>query len=199
MPNFSLQQNATLNGTSAPVNQVSVTDNLATNVNESIPIAQPGQLTTRTDNTHGTITMTNSGHGITTGQRIDLYWSNGQTYNVTVGTVSGTSVPITLSTGSLPVVNSAVTAGIATQVLIAITGNNLSALLFTTPSNGYFVMDTSGPADENPQYVAAGGSYTWYTGSGITNPLAGVTIASMWMSHSNVNSAVNMQAGALYH
>lgn len=199
MPQFTSQSNASLGTTVAPTVQATVTDNLAIEIDESIPAAQPGSLTTRTDTTHGTLTMTNAGHGIQTGDRVDLYWSGGQTYNVTVGTVAGTSVPITLSTGTLPALNSAVTVGIAKQVDIALTGNNLSALLFTAPVQGYFVMATSAPADENAQLVAAGGAYTWYTGSGITNPLAGVTIASIWLSHSDTTQANNLKAAALAH
>lgn len=201
MPQFNLNQNASLDAVSAAPSQISVTDNLVIVVQESVPAAQPASLTTRTDNTHGTLTMTNSGHGIITGQRIDIQWAAGQTYNVTVGTVSGTSVPITLSTGTLPAAATAITVGIPQQTLIAITGDNLSALLFVMPAatSGYVVMATSAPADENAQYIAAAGSYSWYTGSGITNPLAGVTIASVWISHFNVNAAQTPGVAALAH
>lgn len=64
-------------------------------------------LTTRTSATAGTITAP-SGHGITTGATIDLYWMAViNTYNtaqvrrnVTVGTVSGTSIPFSGGEGN---------------------------------------------------------------------------------------------------
>lgn len=59
-----------------------------------VPPAAAGTLTTRTDNQTGTLTMSDAGHGITTGAVIDLYWEGGARYGITVGTVSGTSVPI---------------------------------------------------------------------------------------------------------
>ena len=37
--------------------------------------AKVGALTTRTDNTTGTLTMS-AGHGLLTGNRLDLYWTN---------------------------------------------------------------------------------------------------------------------------
>ena len=201
MPKFATQVQSSLEGITISPQQVTVTDNLAADLAVSVLAAQPSTLTTRTDATHGTLTMTNSGHGIVTGQRIDLYWTGGQIYNVTVGTVSGTSVPITLSTGTLPSLNAVINAGIPVKTLVAITGDNLSALLFNgiTSERSYFVMATVAPVDENPQMVATNGSYQWYTGSGITNPLAGVVIASVWVSHGDTAGAHTMQAGALSH
>lgn len=72
--------------------------------------AKAGTLSARTGNTTGTLTLS-TGHGITTGDVVDLYWSGGFRYNVTVGTVSGNSVPLSDSGGgdNLPALNAAVT------------------------------------------------------------------------------------------
>lgn len=59
----------------------------------AVPAGKAGTLTTRTDNETGTLTL-EANHGITTGSTIDLYWDGGARYTITVGTVSGTSVPI---------------------------------------------------------------------------------------------------------
>lgn len=71
-------------------------------------------LSTRTSATEGTITAP-SGHGVTTGSTIDVYWrteyatdawSSHIRYGVSVGTVSGTSIPISGGTGDdLPALN----------------------------------------------------------------------------------------------
>jgi hypothetical protein len=198
MPTMAVSQSYSLNGMPGAVN-TTITDNLASNIVESIPAAQPSTLTTRTNNTVGTLTMTNSNHGIVNNQRVDFYWAGGQCYNVTVGTVSGTSVPFTTAT-ALPVVNTVINVGIATQVLLAVTGNNLSGLLLSAPSaNGYFVFDSSAPADLLAEFVSAGIAYGWFTGNGVTNPLAGGTVASIWMSHNNTAGAMTMSAGTLSH
>jgi hypothetical protein len=178
-----------------------VTDSSAVEANPTIPAAQPATLTTRTSNTAGTLTMTNTSHGITTGQRIDLYWTGGQCFNATVGTVSGTSVPFTLVSGgsSLPIATTVVGVGIATSTAFVLTGNNLTALVYVAPVSGWFVTST-GSADENPQYVLAGQNYSWFNGNGAANPLASEAIATIWISHSSQTGAVTgMLAAAAAH
>jgi hypothetical protein len=169
----------------------------------SIPAAQPGTLT-HTTNTTGTILMTNAGHGITTGQRVDIYWSGGQCYNATVGTVSGLSVPISAVSGgsNLPSTGTTVYVGIATQVTLNVVGNNLTALLMQgVPASylGYFVFDASS-SDDYAALITGGYFGGWKTGDTTTNPLATYTITSVWMSHSNPAAAcTTMLATVLAH
>lgn len=94
--------------------------------------APAGTLTTRTDNSTGTLTMSSGGHGIATGNIIDLYWSGGRRYKVTVGTVSGTSVPISVGSGdNLPIATTAVVACVRTNVNTAIDGDNSQLLVIS--------------------------------------------------------------------
>lgn len=60
----------------------------------SVPAPKAGTLTTYTDANTATLTM-NSGHGITTGDKFDLYWNGGVRINCVAGTVSGNTVPFT--------------------------------------------------------------------------------------------------------
>lgn len=109
-----------------------VTDDSAVIANPaSVSAAQPATLTTRTSNTAGTLTMTNASHGVTTGMRLDFYWTGGSCFGVTAGTVSGTSVPFTLVQGGdvLPVANTAITVGKCEQVTFAVTGDLVSGLV----------------------------------------------------------------------
>ena len=55
-----------------------------------------GPLTTRTSDTAGTATL-EAGHGISTGDVVVVTWDGGLRENVTVGTVTGGSVPLTAS------------------------------------------------------------------------------------------------------
>lgn len=78
------------------------------NYQVALPAGKAGTLTTRTDNTDGTATL-GTGHGIATGNTVDIYWAGGVRYGVTVGTVSGTSVPFSGGAGdNLPTESTAI-------------------------------------------------------------------------------------------
>jgi hypothetical protein len=63
-----------------------------------VPHGFSGSLSTRTDAETGVLTLA-GGHGISTGMIIDLFWTNpsgtaGHRRGITIGTVSGNSVPV---------------------------------------------------------------------------------------------------------
>ena len=94
----------------------------------TLPVGKTGTLSTRTDANTGELTLT-GGHGIVTGQIIDLYWPGGRRYNVVVGTVSTNVVPIDLGSGNdLPLAAAAIVATPQVQINTAIDGDNLSVL-----------------------------------------------------------------------
>lgn len=64
-----------------------------------LPAGKAGTLSTRTNATQGIATL-GGGHGIATGNTVDLYWVGGRRFGVTVGTVSGNSVPFSGGTGN---------------------------------------------------------------------------------------------------
>ena len=65
--------------------------------NETIPAAKSGTLTTRTDNSNGVITMS-SGHGIVTGNVINIYWTGGSRKGITAS-VSTNALTVTGGSG----------------------------------------------------------------------------------------------------
>ena len=93
-----------------------------------LPAGKTGQLTTRTDNETGTLTMS-GGHGITTGAIIDLYWATGARFGILVGTVATNSVPIgadNSGTGdNLPTNLTNVVASVQVPFNVAIDGDEL--------------------------------------------------------------------------
>ena len=203
MPQFTLNLSASMSGINGQF-LAAATDNIGSIMQPTVLPAQPGQLTTRTSGTAGTLTMQNANHGIVTGQRIDIYWTGGQCYNATVGTVSGASVPFTAVSGgsAWPSLNTEVVAGICLQVDgLAVNGANLSALFEVLPAgtSGYFVYDTSVPADVLADFVVGPAPNYWYTGGPGSNPLSTNTVASVWFSHNNTLQSVQMQAGLLSH
>lgn len=158
----------------------------------SVAAAKPGDLTTRTNDTDGTLTM-DTGHGFATSDVIDLYWDGGSRIGVVVGTVATNSVPISGGTGdNLPVNNTAITAmkrNIHSES-IAFAGNDLRVISISSPvpcvvhlvaSDGTtyhaslrIVADDAVPA----QY-----SYLWDNLSGVPNPVAGDAVGQIHITH----------------
>lgn len=180
---------------------ITVTDDNGITANPTIIAAQPGVLTTHTTNATGTMTMTNSSHGLTTGQRVDLYWTGGQCYGAVLGTVSGTTVPIASVSGgsNLPASSTAIVVGIATSVPFSLIGSNLQALVATGPQQGYFVYN-DGTSDDLAILIVAGGVSIWAVQDPSVNPLAGDTPTKVYVSHSyTVGSVTGMTTAAIVH
>lgn len=159
-----------------------------------------GTLTTRTDNTTGSATM-ESGHGITTGAKVSIYWYDvhgvlaGSRYNVTIGTVSGTTVPISNSGSgdNLPVATTALVMMVEQSESVLLTGNNVKAILAWSPVPATLhIMDDAGtPAIITTIELDADQVYRWYYDSGKTSPVAAVNITAVKGSHGD---GVNSQA-----
>lgn len=148
------------------------------------PAAQAGILTTRTDNDTGTITMSSGGHTITTGMRVDLYWTGGVRRGVTVGTVSGTAVPIDLGSGdNLPSTSTAIKVAIPTERTFAFDGDDVMAIACKGSCRSQFVIVDVANAELKYYYNHNSKVPYWYYGNGVTNPLAGTTVATVFVSH----------------
>ncbi len=161
-----------------------------------IAVAKIGQLTTRTDNNTGTLTMA-SGHGIITGDRLDIYWTEndikGHRRGVVVGTVASLSVPIDLGAGdNLPTNLTAVTAQVPTEEELLVTGDNVQFIACKSSRRGIIVFADVSDVELAAVYTelegTTGGGYQWYTGNGLTNPLAGDACTKVFFS--NGDSAV---------
>jgi len=177
-------RNYSIGGLSFVANST-ITSPVASQWSVGLGAAKVGTLTTRTNNTDGTLTM-NSGHGITTGQRLDIYWAGGSTYGATVGTVSGNSVPFTGGQGdNLPIATTAITAMVPVSEPIALTGNNAVGIGANCPAGGRVVFAAANNStifavslrtSTNPSYI-------WSSGDGGSNPLAGGTVSQVFLSH----------------
>lgn len=172
-----------------------VTSNSIERTSPSVPAAKTGALTTRTNNTDGTLTM-DAGHGFATGNLIDLYWNGGSRRGVVCGTVATNSVPISGGAGdNLPVNNTPITAAIPTQITMAITGDDCEAIASYCPVSGNVVFRNGTTVLLAHQILPnLGGSRLWVLGEGITNPLAGVTVTNVVLSHGDSTQAQTMRA-----
>ncbi len=171
----------------------------------ALAVAKIGQLTTRGSNTAGTLTMT-TGHGFTTGVRLDIYWVGGVRRGVTVGTVSVDSVPFTLGAGdNLPDNLTAVVAMIPAAYVLTFTGDNCKFADGSNPTVARvsFVFTQSDSTlifgvTINTGLSATGDCWSWNYSSGTTNPFAGVTNGKVYMSHDSTTVTQTPLANALY-
>lgn len=191
MPTATINNRITVEGRTYTRATTVAADGIALKEQTAVPAAKIGQLTTRTDNNTGTLTMA-SGHGITTGARLDIYWTEGgvkgHRRGVTVGTVAGLSVPFDLGAGdNLPTNLTAVTACVPQEEDFLVTGDNTQYIGAKSSRRGIIVLaqsdDTELLAVATEIEGSTGGGYQWFDGNGVTNPLAGASIAKVFFSN----------------
>lgn len=159
-------------------------------LDETLAASQAGSLTTRTSDTAGTITMTEADHTIATGNTIDVYWSGGVRYGVTVGTVSTTSVPISGGSGDvLPAAATAVTVVVQASANLTIDGDNtkiisieLSSTTKSLRTAGHIQLVDSSAAEVTELDLVTNVPQTWDIEGGSANPFTGNIIAAAKLS-----------------
>lgn len=204
MSTSSILFQTTINGSSYSMTRTTEEYDLVTVIpTVSFPGGKTGTLTTRTDANTGTLTM-DSGHGIGTGQRLDIYWTtNGLQYcqrGATVGTVSVNSVPIDGGVGSdLPANNTAIVAMVPTlQTVTLDTGDFVMwcARTSTTKAVTLSFGTTSGSYTEDAVVTLNGSdneygdTIVWASTYFAANPIVGASnFNSVYISHGDTSSA----------
>lgn len=160
--------------------------------------AKAGTLSTRTNDTDGTLTL-GAAHGVATSDVIDLYWDGGRRYGVTVGTVSGTSVPISGGTGdNLPAQDTAITCAVQQVIDIDVEGDLLVAIGAVCGKRGQLCLMESTTVHLHVD-LAAGEPWLWIKDSGFANPVVGDTITHAVFTQSDAGaSPPTFRMGVLY-
>lgn len=166
-----------------------------------IPAAKTGELTTRTNNTEGTLTM-DTGHGILTGDRLDLYWEGGSRRGITVGTVAGDSVPLTDSGAgdNLPAAETEITAMVPEEEAMVFEGDDLLALVADLRARGTIVIAESDDTEllHIPFETGSNEAFHWRQSSGVTNPLATESAAKVFISQAGSEATTQARARAFF-
>lgn len=185
-------------GSDAYVTRFADTGEEKIEVAPSIPAAKSGTLTTRTDDDTGILTMT-SGHGITTGQKLDVFWAGGSRRNMTVGTVATNSVPIDLGSGdNLPAASTAITAMVPVSFSVAsFNGDAVLGFAVYSPVAGYVVICQNGSTNTAPYHLDAGEGKSFSFSAGDTNPIAATDITVLKFSHGDSSQAREMRFAAI--
>lgn len=167
-----------------------------------LPAADSGTLSTRTSDTAGTLTL-GSGHGVSTGDTIDIFWvASGVlkcAYGATVGTVVGTSVPFTGASGDvLPAVDSAVTADVVVEINVDFDGDDAKIVILQSNRQGHFDFQDSGDASLEQDKLEANEPWFYVSDLGYTNPLAGNPVDALLLSNKDSANAATVKLGVLY-
>lgn len=178
--------------------------NTALSLEVTLPVAQAGTLTTRTDADTGEITMSSGAHTIATSDVVDIHWSGGVRYGVTVGTVAGTAVPFDLGAGDdLPSTSTAVTVAVQVDTNIALDGDNanLVAVLMDDAAGGsaagHVDFQDSGDASIAELDLVANVPQTYDLASGIANPFTGNPITHCVATNASTTAAATLKVVAL--
>lgn len=165
---------------------------------QALAAAKTGSLTERTDNTAGELTMT-TGHGITDGARIAIFWSGGCAYLGTVGIVVGNAVPFTGAKGdNLPVDDTAVTVQVMTPLDVDFDGDKAEIVAASFRRRGVVVFEDSDGAVLDAGDIAAGEGYVYVSGLSQSNPLAGNPVDQVWVASGDSDDTNAFVLGVLY-
>lgn len=180
--------------------QVSVafsrTDDGAGQWSQSPAAAAPGDLTTRTDDNTGVVTL-DAGHSIVTG-KVDVFWDGGRRYNVDA-TVVVNACSIDGGAGDvLPADETPVS--VCQQVIVnaAFDPDDVSVLLVTATKRASIVLVDSGGAALLALDLEAGECCLWWEDSGLTRPFTGNAVAAIWITNGDDDEANTITVSVLY-
>jgi hypothetical protein len=195
--NVGITKNFSLGGKSFAENRTKTAGAIAAQIDKTVAAAKTGTLTTRTDDNTGEITGQAS-HGVTTGDRLDVYWSTGHRRGMTVGTVASLAIPIDGGSGdNLPADETPVTMMVPEEVKFDIDGDDMIALLTSSQRRGLFVFTGADDAEDYYVYFPnAAMADAWYEEMATTNPIASDAVTKVFISHADSSNTSIMRAAA---
>lgn len=161
----------------------------------ALPAGKAGSLSTRTDDNTGVVTS--ASHGITNAANVDVYWTGGVRYGMTVSTYDTNTVTLDGGAGdNFPTENTAVVAVQQVQINTAIDGDNVKLIgicLETSDSSinsaGHVDFQDATAATIEAIALVANSPWSWDANSGITNPLTGNAVTVCYASNGNSSTA----------
>ena len=159
----------------------------------SLPAAKTGNLTTRTSDTVGTLTM-DAGHGIATADLIDLYWEGGSRRSVIVGTVSTNSVPISGGSGDvLPADESEITAMVQNVETVVVLAADVRALAVEVGAKATIIFKEADNTEIYDRTFKDGaGADLWHEEGPDANPI-GEDIGKVTLTHGDSTGAKTLR------
>lgn len=162
----------------------------------TLPAAEAGTLSTRTTDTTGVLTITDTALEI--GDVIDIYWDGGMRYDVDVDNVVAAAVTFSGGAGDvLPTQDDPITA--AEQVVIDtdFDGANLVAIGALCTQRGHLSFQES-DATELSVELTASEPWFWVDAQEIANPLVGTVVGNIQVSQASSTATAALNVGILY-
>ena len=197
MPDITYQQTVAVGGVTISGNVTRSAEGQLSQV-VPLPVAKSGTLSTRTDDNTGELTL-GTGHGITTGATINLYWAGGNRYGVTVGTVVVNAVPIDLGAGdNLPIATTAITAAVVVAADIAFDGDQAIIIAAQCDQIVHCDVQESGGTQIVGLDLLVNEPWVWTNGGPSANPVASHTVGKIVAANSSSTAAATLRFGTLY-
>lgn len=155
----------------------------------ALPAGKAGTLTTRTDDNTGVATVA-TGHGITTSDKVSVFWTGGSRYNVTVTATTSTTISIDSGSGdNLPLATTALVVTKEVTAAIDVDGDKIVAIATKTTQRSSVEFKTAVPASVVRYDMAANEGRFYVEGVDMTNDLAGEVIASVVAANGTTTDA----------
>jgi len=166
--------------------------------------ANAGDLTTRTDNTTGVLTMDDANHGITNAAIFDLHWQNSSVpqcaYGCVADSVSGNSIGFSVTGGDvLPAANTAINAQLVTTLDVDVDGDLLEIVAVGANIDAHITFRDAGDNVLMGRTIPANSAWKWVKNSGDNNELAGNAIAYAEVSCGNATNGATVKIGGVYN
>jgi hypothetical protein len=169
----------------------------------AVAAAKAGTLSTRTNDTAGTLTMA-ANHGITNAAKIDIGWNDSSSdfqacYGATVGTVSNLSVPFTGAAGTvLPTENATIAAQVRLPQNVAWDNDDGVLLGFMSTRNGHVVFEDSGNNVLKAQRMRASEACLYWDEGFMANPITGNAVEQLQLTNLDSANAATFKLCGLY-
>jgi len=167
-----------------------------------IPLGFAGDLTTRTDDDTGVVTLDGADHGLTDSDFVDVYWidANGVNqvqYKCAITDVTSAAITINAGIGTvLPAQDTAVTMGLRIEVDLDFAYADLVALGIQCPVLSHIEIMEEDDTTIMGRVLANGVPFVWIDDQDTVNPLD-EDVGKCWVSNGTVAASV-VQIGALF-
>lgn len=170
----------------------------------SLAAGKAGTLTTRTDADTGVIT-TSAAHGLSAGNRVDVYWSGGRRRGMLVSSAAdGTHVTVGTAGGDVgagdnfPIATTAVVICLCTEITAAFAGNDANIIVICADHATALVVAADASSAELSYWHITGTDFmaSWDNAhTDNTNPNAGDAVAKFYVSNGNSSAANVIKIG----
>ena len=197
MPNMTFVNSLSGGGISIASTAIRSSDAVS-GVEISLPVGKAGTLSTRTDANTGVATL-ESGHGITTGMDVDVYWDGGARYGMDTPSVGATTVNLEGGAGDdLPIATTALVVTPQVAFNTDIDGNALQGFAMQVVLNDptvttSAVVQFSGGTETNVFVLTANVAFSADVVGGSTNPFLDLHPTSGTASNGNATHAATLR------